>query len=264
MPVRQSTRPRTTPPLWTPPPAGTTFMRGARPSSIRNLMMAVPFTGIVYPAQFGIVPAKLSIWGNSTYGDCVSAEEWFAKACHTPEIFLDDASCVAWAKSHGFLNGADLSEVMDAMAKDGPSIGGQQYLDGGHQTVDWSNEDNLRAAITQGTVKIAIDANTLPSGAGNAQGWYALGGQKGSGSDHCVALSGYGPAQYLFALMGVPLPSAVQPTQSGYILFTWSTCGFVDHPWLMNTCTEAHLRVPTTVGVPPIPDPVIPLDPNGW
>ena len=42
------------------------------------------------PAQFAYVPKQLSMWGNDQYGDCVSAEEAFAKACYSPEIFIDD------------------------------------------------------------------------------------------------------------------------------------------------------------------------------
>lgn len=264
MPIRQATAPRTAPPLWTPPPAGTTFMRGARPSPPHKILSAQPFMGLTYPAQFGIVPSKLSMWGNNQYGDCVSAEEAFAKAAHSPEIFIDDATVIAWAKKNGFLNGADLKEVCDAMLKGGFKIGSQEYNDGPAMGVDYTNEDNLRSAIAQGTVKIAIAADNLPSGAGNQQGWFVLGGRKNTNTDHCVALTAYGTAQYIFQLLGVPLPSGLQPTQTGYGLFTWSTIGFVDHPWIMNTVTEAWVRNPTTVGVPPLPDPVIPLDPDGW
>lgn len=264
MPVRQSTRPRTTPPAWAGP--SPTFMRGARPSPPHKLLAAQPFVGVTYPIQFAIVPSKLSIWGNSTYGDCVTAEEAFAKSCHTPEIFIDDATVIAWAKKHGFLNGADLKEVCDAMLNDGFQVSGQKYDDGPALGVDYSNEATLQAAIAQGNVKIAIDANTLPSGAGNQQGWYAFGGKKGSGSDHCTGLSGYGTAGYCFQQLGVPLPSGVDANKpSCYLHFTWSTIGVVDHAWLMNTCTEAWVRNPTTVGVPPIPDPPPPpLDPNNW
>lgn len=263
MPIRQSTRPRTSPPLWTPPAGHTQFLRGARPSPPHKLLAAQPFLAVSYPAQFAIVPAKLDIWGNSTYGDCVSAEEAFAKACHTPEIFIPADTVIAWARQNGYLNGADLKEVCDSMLKSGFQVGSQLYNDGPALAVDYSNIDTLRAAIAQGNVKIAIDANTLPSGAGNQQGWYAFGGAKGRGSDHCTGLSGYGTAAYCFQQLGVPLPSGVDGTKADCFLhFTWSTIGVVDFAWLQNTCTEAWVRNPTTVGVPPLPAP--PIDPNLW
>lgn len=263
---RQSTAPRTSPPLWTPPPAGTTFMRGARPSPPHKLLAARPFLGLVAPAQFGIVPKQLNVWGNDTYGDCVTAEEAFAKACHQPEIYVDPSIVIAWARARGFLDGADLKEVCDAMAKKGFQVGSQLYDDGPALGVDYSNEAVLQAAIASGNVKIAIDSSALPSGAGNQQGWYAFGKGDFGNTDHCTGLSGYGTAGYCFGQLGVPVPSGVDPAKQGcYLHFTWATIGVVDHDWLMGTVTEAWVRNPTTVGVPPLPDPKPdPLDPNGW
>ncbi len=189
-------------------------------------------------------------------GNCVSAEEAFAKACHTPEIFIDDNVVIAWARANGYLNGADLKEVCDSMLDDGYHVGGQIYNDGPAQTVDYANQDSLRSAISQGPVKIAIDANALPSGAGNNQGWYAFGGGRYPNTDHCTGLSGYGTAAYCFSQLGVPLPSGIDPNKADcYLHFTWSTIGVVDQAWLMNTCVEAWLRMPTTIGIPPLPDP---------
>jgi len=37
-----------------------------------------------------IKPPKLSMWGNDVHGDCVTAEEAFAMAWHSPEIFITD------------------------------------------------------------------------------------------------------------------------------------------------------------------------------
>jgi hypothetical protein len=191
-------------------------------------------------------------------GNCVSAEEAFAKACYQPEIFIDAATVIAWAKAHGFLNGADLTSVLDAMVNDGFAIGSQTYDDGGKLSVDYSNESILQAAIVHGPVKIAIDAGALPSTAGNQQGWHATGGTPGQypNTDHCVALCGYGPTAWLYQQLGVPLPGGL-PTV-GYLLFTWSSIGFVDHAWIMSTCAEAWVRNPTTVGVPPLPAPLPP------
>lgn len=237
-------------------------MRGARPSAPHKLAAAFPFIPeLAPPPQFAIVPKQLSMWGNDRYGDCVSAEEAFAKACYSPEIFIADQVVIQWAGRNGFLNGADLSDVLDAMRENGFSVPPSTYDDGDKQAVDYSNEAVLQAAIALGPVKIAIDADALPSGAGNQQGWVATGQGRYPNTDHCVSLCGYGPAGWLFQQLGIPLPSKLQPTQTGYLLFTWSTIGFVDHAWLMGTCTEAWVRNPTTVILGPGPTPPNPPTP---
>lgn len=238
-----------------------TFARGARPSPRHALLAAAPHVvAAPPPPQYAVVPPKLDVWGNSTYGDCVSAEEAFAKACWSlacglPELFATEAEVVAFARRYGFLNGATLTEVMDAMARYGMSIGGKTYQDGGYAGVDFSNETVLQSALTVGPVKIGIDASALPSGAGNQQGWYATRGGNYRNTDHCVGLCGYGPAGWLYQQLGVPLPAGLSADAPGYLLFTWSTIGFVTHDWLMGTCTEAWVRNPTTVGQTPAPTP---------
>ena len=246
---------------------GKPFPRGARSSPRHVLAGATPYKMIAAPpTQFANIPKQLDMWGNDTYGDCVTAEEAFAKACYLPEVFIDAKTVEAWASAHGVLNGAALDEVLDGMAQKGFQIGSQLYNDGGKLSVNWSDEPTLQAAIASNCpVKIAIDANGLPSGAGNQSGWYVLGG-KGGQSDHCVGLSGFGPADYLYKQLGVSLPSALTG-KSGYLLYTWSTIGFVDHAWLMGYCDEAWVRQPTTVGVPPLqptPGPTPTPTPDGF
>ncbi len=234
------------------------FMRGARPTPRHKLAAARPHVMLhIPPPQMAFIPKQLDMWGNDTYGDCVTAEEAFAKACYSPEIFIPTATVVAWATKGGFRDGANLTDVMDAMKLSGFTVGSQLYDDGGYASVDYSNESVLQSALAQGPVKIGIDASALPSGAGNNQGWMALGGspQQFTNEDHCVALAGYGRCDWLFGQLGVPLPAGLVPGQPGYLLYTWSTIGFVDHAWIMSTCGEAWLRTPTTVGVPPLPGP---------
>lgn len=208
--------------------------------------------------MFSRIPTQLSMWGNNQYGDCVSAEEAFAKACNDPEIFIDDATVIHWARRNGFLNGADLSEVMDAMGSNGFIVGSQAYNDGQKQGVDYTNDTILQAALIQGPVKISIDSAALPSGAGNQQGWHAIGGGRSRNQDHCVGLSGYGPADMLYKFLGQPMPGGVSFPPICYLLFTWSTIGVVDPVWIKNTLGEAWVRNPTTVGVPPLPLPPAP------
>lgn len=242
------------------------YKRGAIPTPRHVLAAAVPFRPTAAPpAQFATVPKQLAYWGNDVYGDCVTAEEAFAKAASSiqmglPELFVPTQEVENWASNNGVLNGAGLTEVMQDMAQSGFYVNGQTYGDGPYSSVDYSNEAVLQAAIAQGPVKIGIDASALPSGAGNGNGWYATGGSPGEygNEDHCVSLTGYGSAQYLFAQLGVPLPAGLSPSQEGYLLFTWSSIGFVDHAWIMSTCGEAWLRSPTTTGLTP-PSPPTPI-----
>ncbi len=234
--------------------------RGAVKSPRHRLLAAIPFRGEAAPAQFAIVPKLLSPWGNQTYGDCVSAEEAYAKACWSiqcglPETFITEAEVIRWARKYGFLNGADLSEVMDAMARDGMNVNGVNYKDGMPRGVDYSNEAILQSAIATGPVKIAIDANALPSNAGNGNGWWTIASGHYGNTDHCVGLSGFGTALFIFQQFNLPLPAGLNPSTPGYILFTWNSVGFVTRGWLMGTCVEAWVRTPTTPGQNPAPTP---------
>ena len=240
-----------------------TLMRGAIPTPRHKLAGATPFRRVdTPPPEVAVIPTHLSMWGNDVYGDCVTAEEAYAKAASTvmaglPELYIPTQTVESWASANGVLNGAGLTQVMDMMAQSGFAIGGTTYDDGPYSAVDYSVEADLQAAIACGPVKIGIDASALPSGAGNVQGWYATGGTPGqyTNEDHCVSLTGYGTAASLYAALGVALPTGLSPTDTGYLLYTWSTIGFVDHAWIMSTCGEAWLRQPTTTPMPPGPSP---------
>jgi hypothetical protein len=235
-------------------------LRGARPTPRHKLAGVAPHRIVgASPPQVIVVPPFLEMWLNDQYGSCVSTQEAFSKAAYSvqkglPETKITDATLMAFCTKYDLLNGADLPQVMDLMIKDGFHQDGVTYTDGPYQGIDYANEAILQNAISIGPVNIGIDANALPSEAGNANGWYASGGSPGqfNNEDHCVALCGYGPSAALFQALGVPMPSGFPA--NGYLLFTWSTIGVVDHAWLMSTCGEAWLRNPTTPGlVPPIP-----------
>lgn len=212
------------------------------------------------PAQFSVPPPVLRMWGNNQYGCCVSSEEAFALStwtyyCTKTQVCPSDAEVIAFARKYGYLNGAWLTEVMDTMQQYGMDVGGKNYRVGPYSSVNYTNPTTLQTAIYAGPVNIAIDADALPSGAGNKNGWYATKGYNRS-TNHCVGLSGYGPASYLYQTLNMPVPTGLDPATPGYLLFTWSTLGFVTQDWLNSTCTEAWVRVPTTVGFsPPTPTP---------
>jgi hypothetical protein len=242
------------------------FKRGARPTPSHILQAARPFESVAAaPEQFAIVPKQLSVWGNDRFGDCVTAEEAYAKAVYSmmaglPQLFITEAEVINWARTHRVLNGASLTGVMKAMQTDGLNGPPEDfdYKDGNYHGVDYSDESVLRSAIAEGPVKLGIAANGLPGSAGDYQGWFDTSGDRHSNEDHCVALSGYGRADFLYEKLQVSLPNGLKPSEQGYLLFTWGTIGFVSHSWLMGSCQEAWLRTPTTVGQTPAP-PVPPV-----
>jgi hypothetical protein len=208
------------------------------------------------PPQLITMPAQLSMWGNSTYGDCVTAEEAFAKACNQPEIFVPDSVVEQWAQARGFLNGADLSSVLTAMAKQGFSLNGTTYNDGPATSVDWTDSAALQNAISQGPVKIGVAADQLEAvvnANGDKSGWFATGFNKDRNLDHCVSLCGYGSIPWIASQLGV----SASVSGSGYALFTWNSIGIIDVASMIAITGEAWLRSPTTIvqGVSPVQPP---------
>ena len=254
MPPQPPHKPAPAPHPWLPKkPEHHKFKTGAKPTPRWKLARAKPFN----PGPRGgknrpiVVPATLEMWLNDQIGDCVSAEECAAIAFYStmlglPEIQISDSVLQAWVDQYGYANGAELTDVMDTMISTGITQG-TTYKDGPYTAVDYSTESVLQAAIELGPVKIGIDSQALPSGAGNGNGWYASGGTPGqfSAEDHCVGVWNYGPSSELFAALNTPVPSGFPST--GYHVFTWSSVGVVDHPWIMSTCAEAWLRSPTDV-----------------
>lgn len=264
---------------------GQVLKRGARPTPRHRLAMATAHKKTTAtPLQMAWLAPKLEMWLNDQYGDCVSAEECAAIACYSaglglPEVSISDSVLQAFCQRNDLLNGADLDQVIQLMQQQGLEQNGTTYTDGPGTAVDYSNEANLQNAISLGPVKLGIDADALPSGAGNQDGWTAFGGSPGqfSSEDHCVGCYAYGPtawlAQQIQSVYGVTVALTGNAPTNGYIVYTWSTVGIVDHAWIMSTVGEAWLRTPTTLvnGVPevgptppptPVPTPPVPVPPS--
>ncbi|HWC22783.1 MAG TPA: peptidoglycan-binding protein [Flexivirga sp.] len=243
-------------------------MRGAIPTPRHVLAAARAFAPpVAAPMQFLTVPSRISMWGNDVHGDCVTAEEAFAKACHNPEIFITDTEVISWATGHDVLEGAYLPDVLTWMQHDGFRQGGQVYDDGTHATVDWTNPSALHAAIAQGPVKLGVAADQLDDAwlsTGGANGWFATGFHADPNEDHCVSLSGYGTIGWLAGQLHVSVPSGVNAGAPGYALFTWNSIGIIDQPSMVNITAEAWVRQPTTV-IPSnlLPWPVLRKGANG-
>jgi len=225
--------------------------RGAIPSPRYKLAAAVPHVVIgTTPANYLNIPKKISYWGNDVHGDCVTAEEAFAKACNNPEVFISDQVAINWATRHGFLNGAVLIDVLEAMATSGFQQTGQTFDDGACFSVDWTNAALLSNAIANGPVKIGVGGDQLNDvyNANSAKnGWFATGFQPEPNEDHCVSLCGTGTIGWLAQALNVAVPAGVDGTQPGYGLFTWDSIGIIDMPSMLAITQEAWLRNPTTV-----------------
>ena len=136
--------------------------RGALPSPRSVLAAAVPYkVPIGAPTNFVVLPKQISFWDNYNYGDCVTAEEAFAKACNNPEIFISQDEVVAWATSHNVLNGAYLTQVMNFMQDDGFVQGAFTDDDGPYFSVDWTDASTLESAIATGPVKLGVAGDQL-------------------------------------------------------------------------------------------------------
>jgi hypothetical protein len=228
-------------------------MRGAIPSPRHKLAAATPHLIIgATPANFIRIPKKLSMWLNDVDGDCVTAEEAFAKACHSPELFITPAVVQTWATAHGVLNGAVISDVLEWMQTGGFQEAGCNFNDGPSVSVDWTNVAVLQNAIYHGPVKIGVAATQLQNVVPNppTNGWIATGFEKDTNEDHCTSLTGFGSFAWLAQQLGAKLPTGVNGATPGYALFTWSSIGIIDQPSLLAICAEAWLRTPTTITVP--------------
>jgi hypothetical protein len=225
--------------------------RGAIPTPRSALAGAVPYSVRVgAPPNSIVIPRQISMWGNDVHGDCVTAEEAFAKACNNPEIFISDEEVIAWATKHGVLEGANLGEVLTWMQNDGFVDTPFTYDDGPHFSVDWTNAATLQSAIVQGPVKIGIAADqieTVYHAANGQTGWFATGFQQDNNEDHCTTLCGYGSISWLAQQLGVQVPAGITGTQPGYAMFTWNSIGIIDVPSMEAITHEAWLRQPTTV-----------------
>lgn len=228
--------------------------RGAIPSPRHILAASAPFDVTVgAPPNYITIPSRISMWGNDVHGDCVTAEEAFAKACNNPEIFISDNEVITWATRHGVLEGAYLNDVLKWMQDDGFSEGPYIYDDGPYFAVNWTSSAILRSAISKGPVKIGVAADQVESAwnaYGRRTGWVGIGFRADDREDHCVSLCGYGTLAWLAQQLGAQLPAGIDATKAGYAMFTWDSIGIVDEPSMVAVTHEAWLRQPTTVRKP--------------
>jgi hypothetical protein len=236
--------------------------RGAIPSprsALAAAMPHVPDPKIALPSSFLMWPVQMSSWNNYIYGDCVSAEEAFAKATAAPQTFIPEATVVAWATENGYLNGAYLTAVLTSMQKNGFPLDDKTYNDGPYKSVDWTNAATLQSAIYSfGPVKIGVGADDFQTNVNGlvtpgASGWAMYNYPKNLSEDHCPSLCGYGPLAELVSLfkqhgVNVNVPNGM-PTGLCYAMFTWNSIGIIDQQSMLNMTYEAWIRNPVTAVV---------------
>jgi hypothetical protein len=234
--------------------------RGAFPSPRSELAAAMPHVPdpkVAVPPSFLMWPIQMSSWNNYIYGDCVSAEEAFAKATTAPQIFIPEATVVAWATANGYLNGAGLSSVLTTMQTNGFPLNYKRYDDGPHFSVNWTNASTLQSAIySYGPVKIGVGAGEFQSNPNGlvtpgASGWAMYNYPKNQGEDHCTSLCGYGTLAQLVALfkqhnVNVTVPNGM-PTGLCYAMFSWNSIGIIDAQSMLNMTYEAWIRSPGNI-----------------
>jgi hypothetical protein len=234
--------------------------RGAIPSPRHELAAAMPHVPdprISVPPSFLKWPVKMSSWNNYVYGDCVTAEEAFAKATAAPETFIPEAVVVAWATAHGYLNGANLTAVMTTMQTQGFPLNKKTYDDGPYNSVNWTNAAILQSAIySHGPVKIGVGSDsfqTNPDGlvTPGTSGWAMYNYPKNQPEDHCTSLCGYGTLKELVGhfkkhKVTVHAPKGM-PTGLCYAMFTWNSIGIIDQQSMLNMTHEAWIRNPVTI-----------------
>lgn len=228
-----------------------TLFRGAKRTSDVRKAGATPHAVIgATPPQFIRIPkVPLSMWGNDIFGDCVTAEECFAKA--TDGIDLGYHKAVIWARNHWSLNGAGLWEIMTLMQTSGIYNGDFLYLDGPFKYVNFTNPAILKNAIYQGPVKIGVAAdqieNVIQDYGIAKNGWVMAGFTQDTNIDHCTSLCGYGPAAWLMSQLGGTLPKGIAPSTPYYAMFTWSSIGLIGVDSMLAITAEGWLRNPTTI-----------------
>jgi hypothetical protein len=236
--------------------------RGAIPSPRSELAAAMPHVldpNISVPPSFLMWPVQMSSWNNYVYGDCVTAEEAFAKATAAPQTFIPEATAVAWATAHGYLNGATLTSVLTTMQTKGFPFNNKKYDDGPFFSVNWTNPAILQSAIySQGPVKIGVAAEHLQSNphghvTPGTSGWtmYNYPHTTAPQEDHCTSLCGYGTLAQLVSLFQqhkvTVHPVAGMPTGLCYAMFTWNSIGIIDAQSMLNLTHEAWIRNPVTI-----------------
>ena len=139
--------------------------RGLVPSpeeALRTARAYVPKAPMAIPTSFLQWPITMSYWGNDEFGDCVTAEEAFAKAAAPGYYFIPEDTVIGWARRNGYLNGAACYSVLSTMRDKGIDFSLNTLFDGDFSRIGYEDSVILRDAIYHcGPVKLAIDSGYM-------------------------------------------------------------------------------------------------------
>lgn len=236
--------------------------RGLIPSpeeALRTARVYVPRTLMAMPSSFLQWPYKMSYWGNDKYGDCVTAEEAFAKVTASGHYFIPECTVIGWAERNGYLNGTTCSSVLSTMRDKGIDFSMNILYDGNFSIINYKDCTALRNAIyCCGPVKLSIDSKYMQPVTSPAKGnmtpgesgWALYNYPQSGKHDHCVSVCGYGLLDDLiseFKKYQIDVrKSSGMPGGMWYAVFTWNSIGIVDEQSLLNMTYEAWARDPVT------------------
>jgi hypothetical protein len=225
---------------------------GEFPTPNHELAAAQPYKASgAAPESFLAWPIGIAQWGSEKASNSSWAEEAFAKACATPNVFIPNGLVMFTSWECGSSNFAEFLQTS------GFQMDGKAYMDGPFHSVDWTNAATLNSAIANaGPVKIGVASSNLTSGSHGqvtpgTSGWAIYGLAPGQPEDQCASLCGYGPLAALVGLferngVKVNVPSGM-PAGLCYAMFTSASIGIIDQKSLTNITGEAWVRTPTTI-----------------
>jgi hypothetical protein len=203
----------------------------------------------------------LSFWLNNQDPDCVTAEACFnidtaTTAEGLPPVVISDEAAYDFARRNGFLNGAALQDVCDAMRTQGITQNGKIYREGPDSAVDWTNYAEVASAIktSEGSLKIAVAANQFEDQIDETAKFSFLHGFTADhATDHCTGIAGTATADDLLSALNelygttTPLPPGLAPDTPCYLHFTWNQYQILEAASLPQVCDQALIRIPALV-----------------
>lgn len=259
------------------------FLRGARPSKAHKLQAQRPFIfrGTLPASVINTGGTPMQMDGNDTLGDCTCAclgniLDVVKRIMSYSGGAIPDANVIAWAKSHGFQDGAEIIDVTNALATD-PMIdaGGNACLIGANAGVDYTDTKSVCGALASNyALDLGVDAQPLEDcGAGNSPVVVMPVLTKRYGNlDHSIPAFDYGAAGELATAYhnayNVPVSlGSVGDSEPSIGLETWASLVITPIRSFEQFVGEAHViesfPAPSPFGPTP-PKPPTPPSPCPW
>ncbi len=211
----------------------------------------------------------LDMYFNATYG-CCTGSAWMEILNYVYGIKVPEDVAMAAFRAANLLNGANELDVLDFAETYPVVVNGQGYVFGPSSTVDYSNVEAIKDAISaHKAVYWGVDAGYLQQCVGDVSGWVApIITTPQTNYDHAVFSPDYATldacATYINQQRGVTVSiGSLDPQMLCCTLDTWDTLGIVPllssdgktKLTICNTSGEAHViesfPAPAPAPVPP-------------